>query len=110
MQHLKRICIDGLDGSCLFEENEGRSAQSDFAQVALIAIFLNSTSARISAEVLQVALNPRKDNGQSCFSPTIPGSATSFTKSTIQPSYIDIAVWIHALASIFFKATGITSE
>ena len=34
------------------------------------------------------------------------GSATSFAKSTIQPS----AVWIHAFASIFFKAINITSE
>ena len=35
-----------LDGTCLFKENEGRSAQRDFVQVAMIAIFLNSTSAR----------------------------------------------------------------
>ena len=46
IQHLKRNCIDGLDGSCLFKENEGCFAQSDFTQVVLIAVFLNSTSAR----------------------------------------------------------------
>ena len=40
----------------------------------------------------------------------LPGSAMSFAKSTIQPSYVDIAVWIHAFASIFFKAIDITSE
>ena len=64
----------------------------------------------ISAQGLQVALNPSKEKGQSCFSSTIPGSATSFAKSTIQPSYVDIAVWIHAFASMFFKAIDITSE
>ena len=64
----------------------------------------------ILAEVLQVALNPSKGKGQSCFSLTISGSAKSLAKSTIQPSYVDIAVWIHAFASIFFKAIDITSK
>ena len=55
-------------------------------------IFKLHISEMISAQGLQVALNPSKEKGQSCFSSTIPGSATSFAKSTIQPSYVDIAV------------------
>ena len=40
----------------------------------------------------------------------LPGLATPFTKSTIQPSYVDIPEWIHAFAFIFFKAIDVTSK
>ena len=40
----------------------------------------------------------------------LPGSATSFAKSTIQPSYVNMGVWIQAFPSIFLKSIDITSK
>ena len=90
-----------MDHACL---KKTKAAQHRAISLKLYwNIFKLHISKTISAKILQVALTSGKEKGQSCFPPTIPGSAKSFAKSTIQPSYIDIAIWIQAFALIFSK-------
>ena len=65
-----------IDESCLFKENKGCSAQSDFAQVALEYFQTPHQQDDISGKYYMLRLLQAKRKANLAFSPTILGLVT----------------------------------